>query len=329
VKIRKEFKAGIIVIVTILGFWWLFQFLKGKDLFSNQSIYYVKYNKVDGLFTSKSVSINGLRVGMVESITPVLTKSNNVSFVVGLKINEEFKFSKNSVAQIVNSLMSGAEINLALAEDNAETAKPGDTLKGIVVPGVMDMAIERLQPISENANKVLIRLDSTLAATNKLLNERNRQNIESSLANLNIAIAEFGKVGKNANGLITGNSLKLSSALDNTNKVLITANTTMEKYGTVADKLNQADLDKTIKKLEITLNNLNEITGKINSGKGTMGKLVNDAELYTNLTSASNNLSLLLKDLKTNPKRYVHFSIFGGGGKNKKQVEEQTKKQLE
>jgi phospholipid/cholesterol/gamma-HCH transport system substrate-binding protein len=187
----------------------------------------------------------------------------------------------------------------------------------------MDLVGKQLKPVGENANSVLMRLDSTLAATNKLLNERNRQNIESALANLNHAIVEFDKLGKNTNGLITNNSVKLSSALDNANKMMVTANTTVEKYGAVADKLNQADLDKTVKKLEATLSNLNEITGKINSGEGTMGKLVNDSGLYTNLTNASKNLSLLLNDLKTNPKRYVHFSIFGGG-KDKQQQPEQA-----
>ncbi|MDR1876525.1 MAG: MlaD family protein, partial [Flavobacteriaceae bacterium] len=131
-KVRKEFKAGIIVIITLLGFWWLFQFLKGKDLFSHQSVYYVKYDKVEGLSKSKNVNINGLRVGMVESIVPIPTKDKNVTCVVALTVDENFKFSKNTVAEIVSGLMNGAEINLALAEDNAETAKPGDTLKGIV-----------------------------------------------------------------------------------------------------------------------------------------------------------------------------------------------------
>jgi phospholipid/cholesterol/gamma-HCH transport system substrate-binding protein len=262
---------------------------------------------------------------MVESITPVPTKNKNISFIVALKVNEDYKFSKNTIAQIINGFMNGAEINLVLAEDNAETAKSGDTLKGEVVLGLMDIAGNELKPLSENANSVLKKLDSTLAATNRLLNEKNRRNVESALANLDNAIVEFNLLGKNANGLISSNSTKLTSALDNANKMLVTTNTTVEKYGMMADKLNQADLDKTVKKLETTLNNLTEITGKINSGEGAMGKLINDPGLYTNLSDASKNLSILLDDLKTNPKRYVHFSIFGGG-KDKKQSEQTKQK---
>jgi len=103
--------------------------------------------------------------------------------------------------------------------------------------------------------------------------------------------------------------------------MLVTTNSTVEKYGMMADKLNKTDLDVAVKKLESTLSNLNDISSKINSGEGTMGKLMNDPGLYSNLTQASKNLSVLLDDLKTHPKRYVHFSIFGGKDKTKKKEE--------
>jgi phospholipid/cholesterol/gamma-HCH transport system substrate-binding protein len=321
VKARKEFIAGIIVIITLLTFWWLFKFLKAQNVFTNQNTYYVKYDKVEGLSKSKNVNINGLKVGMVESIIPVPTKTKNISFIVAINVDQDYKFSKNSVAQIVTSFMNGAEINLVLAEDQAEIAKSGDTLKGSLLPGIMNLAEEKIKPISDNANKVLLRLDSTLASTNKLLNEKNRQNIESSLANLNQAIAEFNKLSKGVNQLLVNNSSKINMAIDNANKMMVTTNTTVEKYGMMADKFNKADLDIAVKKLESTLSNLNDISSKINSGEGSMGKLMNDPGLYTNLTQASKNLSVLLDDLKTNPKRYVHFSIFGGGGKKSKQEE--------
>ena len=300
---------------------WLFKFLKAQNIFTNQNTYYIKYNKVEGLSKSKNVNINGLKVGMVESITPVPTKTKNISFIVSINVDKDYKFSKNSVAQIVTSFMNGAEINLVLAEDQAEIAKSGDTLKGSLVPGLMDLAEEKIKPISDNANTVLMRLDSTLASTNKLLNEKNRQNIEASLANLNNAIAEFNKLGKGANQLLATNSSKITTAIDNTNKMLVTTNSTVEKYGMMADKLNKTDLDVAVKKLESTLSNLNDISSKINSGEGTMGKLMNDPGLYSNLTQASKNLSVLLDDLKTHPKRYVHFSIFGGKDKTKKKEE--------
>lgn len=325
-KISKEVQAGIIVIVSLLAFWWLFQFLKGKNLFSDQNIYYVKYDNVEGLSKSRNVNINGLKVGMVESITPIPAGNKNISFIVELKIDKAYSFSKNTIAQISTGFMNGSEINLALAEDNAAIAKSGDTLKGVIQPSLINSAASEIKPLTTNANQVLLRLDSTLAATNKLLNEKNRQNISLALSNLNQAIKEFEILGKNANGLISNNSSKLSSVLQNADKMLVTTNTTVQKYGTIADKLNRTDLDQTIKKLETSLNNVNQITSKINSGQGTVGKLMNDDQLYTNLSDASKNLSLLLEDLKANPKNYVHFSVFGGGGKNKKNTQQEQNK---
>ena len=311
-KISRELKAGAIVIIAILAFWWLFQFLKGHNIFSREDIYYVKYNNVDGLEKSKSVIINGLKVGMVESIIPIPTKNNNLTFVVALRINKNFEFSKNSIAQINSDFMSGAVVDLILAEDNT-VAKPGDTLKGAINAGVVGQLVSDVEPLKNNLNAVLTRLDSTLALTNKVLADQNRKKLEQMLDNLNTTIVEFRSTANNANGLIKDNSAKISSLVDNTNQMMITANSTVEKYGTVADKLNQADLDKIAKSLQTTLDNLNQLTAKMNSTDGTLGKLVNDPAMYNNLNNASKNLSALLQDLKANPKRYVHFSVFGGG----------------
>ena len=133
-KISRESKAGVIVIIAILAFWWLFQFLKGDD--KSTYTYYVKYDNVNGLEKSESVMINGLKVGTVESITPIPTKNHNIAFVVALRINKNYTFSKNSIAQINSNFMSGAVINLVLAKDNA-VAKSGDTLKGVVNAGIV------------------------------------------------------------------------------------------------------------------------------------------------------------------------------------------------
>jgi len=322
VKISRELKAGAIVIIAILAFWWLFQFLKGYNIFSREDTYYVKYNNVEGLEKSKSVKINGLRVGMVESIISVPTKNNNLTFVVALRIDKDYEFSKNSIAQISSEFMGGSAINLILAEDNA-IAKPGDTLKGVINAGLVGQLVSDVEPLKNNLNSVLVRLDSTLALTNKVLADQNRKKLEQMLDNLNTTIVEFRSTANNANGLIKDNSAKISTLMDNTNQMMITANSTVEKYGVAADKLNQADLDKIAKSLQTTLDNLNQLTAKMNSTDGTLGKLVNDPAMYNNLNNASKNLNALLQDLKANPKRYVHFSVFGGG-KDKAKSQEGT-----
>lgn len=321
-KLSREIKTGIIVIITLLGFWWLFQFFKGKNIFSSEDIYYVKYDTVDGLEVSKPITINGLRVGSIASIDPVVGKDQNISFLVKMQIDKKFHFSKNSIAEIYEiGMMQGSGIRILLAKDNAQFVKVNDTIKGRVSIGLVSMLSNEVKPLKDNANNALLSLDSTLNSANKLLDADNRQNLKLVIKNLNDAVIEIKKLAASSHQLVNGNSSKIATLLNNSNKAVETTNTTVAKFGETADKINQLQIEKTIANLQTTLHNVNELTSKINNGEGSMGKLMNDPSMYNNLNDASKNLSSLLEDLKTNPKRYVHFSIFGGGNKDKKNTE--------
>jgi len=337
VKLTKEFKAGLIVIGTFLAFWYMFQFLKGKNLFTSGNIYYVNFAEVSGLEKSKPVTINGLRVGRVESIEPKFD-SKGISFKVELVIGKDYPISRNTIAQIHEpGLMSGKEIQLLVPMDN-QIANSEEYLKGNVKSSFTSMLGNEIKPMKDSIGNVISQLDQTLLSANKamisandILDVQNRQNIKLLLVNLNQTVAEFKATSQQINQLVSQNNPKISSILANADKTAVSANQTMaatnetvKKFGTVADKFNKIELDKTITKLENTLGSMNIMLEKINRGEGSMGKLIYDEQLYANLNASSKSLDNLLKDLKESPKRYLHFSIFGTKGKQEAKTIEIT-----
>lgn len=309
--ISKEFKAGIISIVAIASFWWLFNYLKGNDLFSSTKTYYANFDNVDGLAASKSVMINGLKVGMIKSILPISNGKGNYTFEVQLEVDDAYTFSKNSIAEVYESgLLSGKDIRIVLAKEGS-IAKDGDFIKGKISGSLLQNLSNEILPLKDNANKVLIELDATLKQSQKLLNDGNIEQVKLLIENLNATVSGFKQTSDGLNGLITNNDKKISNLMDNANSMVSTTKTTVEKYGKVADNLNKIELDKTVAKLQTTLDNLNNVMEKVNKGEGSLGKLINDKQLYDNLNKSSANLAILLEDFKKNPKNYIHFSIFG------------------
>ncbi len=318
-KISKEIKVGIIALLTIAAFWWLFNFLKGNDLFTQGNNFYVYYDNVAGLAETRGVTLNGLKVGRVEEIEPQKTGNAQYNFKVKLVIDDNFELTKNTIAEIYEpGFMSGKEIRL-IPDSKGEIAKSGDILIGKVNTSLTEMLSKEIMPVKDNLNIVLMELDSTLNSTQKLLDAENTAQIKQAVRNLNGTILSFKSNSENVNTLLNNNQQKISSLLDNSNAMVSEAKTTIGKYGTLADKLNKVELEKTMAQLEQNLNQLNTLLDKANRGEGSLGKLLNDKELYDNLNTSSKNLSLLLEDFKKNPKNYVNFSVFG---KRAKPIEE-------
>lgn len=310
VKVSKEVKAGIVLIVSFLAFWWIFQFFKGKNLLSSTYSYYVLYDDVNGLEKSKPVSINGLRVGRVEDIEPNLYDDGKILFRVKLSIQKEYKFSKNSIAEIYEpGFISGKEIKLNLVYDG-KFAKHGDTLKGIINPSITKVMMEEISPLKNQIVKVLARMDTVLLSTQKLLGNENQREFAGLLKNTNSTVSKFQTTANNINQLIDANQKKIAELMES-------ANVAFHKYGKFADQLNDLKLKKTVENLESTLAELNDILDKMNKGQGTLGKIATDEKLYNRLNNTLRSLEILLSDFQQNPKRFVHFSIFGKKDKRK------------
>ena len=310
-KFTKEIKAGLIAILAIVGFIILFQFMKGKSLFTTDNIFYAKFDNVEGLEASNPVSINGLKVGQVDQIIPITEPDGKIHFVVKVTVDDNFEFSKRSTLEIFEpGLMSGKEMRVNLAY-GSPMAKDGDTLKGAFKLSMMNNISSQVGPVKDQLQIVLKRVDSLMMNANAMTDAQNQQAIRALLSSLNRTVTSFESTAQQTNALLANNDPRIQQMLDNANLATISAKTTIDKYGRVADEVDVQKLNNTIDKLSLTADKLNGIISGIQNGEGSLGKLAKDEQLYNNLNESSANLNNLILDLKANPKRYLNFSVFG------------------
>ena len=310
-KFSKEVKAALIAILAIVSFVIFFQFIKGKSFFSSDNHFFVKYDNVDGLEPSNAVVINGLKVGMVDKIEPITNKNGRIHFVAKISVSKDFSFSKNSPVEIFEpGLMSGKQLRIRLIYDG-KTAQSGDTLKGAYQLSMMNSISSQVGPVKDQLQSVLTKLDSTVASTNKIVDEQNRREIKMLLANLNQTVSSFKSTSEQTNRLLSGNEGRIQNVLENANKTMISANSAVDKYGKIAENIDTKQLNHTVEKLNQVSDKLNNVISGIQNGEGSLGKLAKDEELYNNLNKTSQSLDALIKDLKENPKRYINISVFG------------------
>lgn len=315
-KFTKEIKAGLIALLAIVGFVILFQFMKGRSLFTTDNSFYAKFDNVEGLAASNPVSINGLKVGQVDEIVPITEADGKIHFVVKVTVDDNFQFSKKSTLEVFEpGLMSGKEMRVNLAYGQPY-AKDGDTLAGAFQLSMMNNISSQVGPVKDQLQVVLKRVDSLTNNANQLLNAQNKEEIRLLLINLNKTVAAFEGTSRQTNALLASSDPKIQKMLDNANLATVSAKTTLEKYGRVADEVDVQKLNNTIDKLSVTAEKLNGVISGVQNGEGSLGKLTKDEQLYNNLNSATDNLNKLMEDLKANPKRYLNFSVFGKNNKD-------------
>ena len=294
-KLTKEIKIALVAIVGILVMYFGINFLKGMNLFSTNNAYYMTFDDIQGLGASTPIYADGYKVGTVDGME--YDYKENGPIKVKVDINKDLRIPQGSKAEIVKDLMGNLQVNLLLANNPRERVEPGGVIPGAVNGGMMDKAAN-LIPVVE---KMLPKLDSILTSVNALLADpalaASLHNVETITSNLTISTRELNTLMAGLNKQVPGMVRKANGVLDNTNR--LTAN------------LASLDVQGTLNKVNQTLESAHQFTEKLNSNQGSLGLLMNDTKLYDNLTSTMSHADSLVIDLKTHPKRYVHFSVFG------------------
>ena len=300
-KLTREIKTAILVIASILLFIWGYRFLQGSDLLSNYKKMFVEYENVEGLVPSSPITINGLTVGKVKSI---ILKDNG-KLLIEMQIKNDFPITKGSTAQIYSpSPIGGKQISIIPNPNNKELAVEGDFLVSSTKVGLIDSLTGQIDPLKVKLDKLLDNANNVLVSVNKVFDEKTRENLQNSLASLNETLLEFKAASKDINAIVSDNKSKINNTMASVEKA-------SGNFSKLSDTLAKVNIGKTVKSLEKTLANVDKMIASIESGKGTMGKLVKDDALYNNFTKSSKELELLLQDLRLNPTRYINVSLFG------------------
>ena len=301
-KFSKEIKAVLIILSGIFLFLLGYNFLNSTSLFKKENTLFALYENVEGLQVGTKVTVNGLSVGKVSDID-FLPGTNKI--LVSFTIRNDVVFSKNSVAELYEAgLIGGKSIAIHPVYDNYIKFKSGDTLKSSVKPGLTDVVNQQIAPLQKKLEKVLSNADTLFSGVNNVLNSEGKNNLSTTLENLSSAVKNSDEFISRLNSISKNQNKNINRTIENLSMIT-------ESLNKISDSLSQSSLKQTIYNFEQLSSNFNKVLMEIQNGNGTINKLIYQDSLYQNLKNSSKAIEILLKDLKSNPKRYVHFSLFG------------------
>ena len=308
-KMRKAIKIGIFAVVILLSAWAGIRFLSGLDVFGRSRTYTAHYEQINGLQDAAAVVICGVKVGQV---TGVKIDLENGGVNVSLSIDKEYNIPTDSRAMMFSAgLMGGKSIEIKLGEAT-EYLKNGDAIQTGVTLDMFDTLANELGDIKERVATLLDNLNQTISGVDSLIDD-NSKTITKAVANLNAVMSE----------------LKKSNIIGNIDSFCATLSQNGEKLDSIVTDINSVtkalNEQHSGEKLAAAINEVNTLLAKINSGSGSVGNLISDEKLYKELAQASQNLSLLLADLKENPKRYINVTVFGKKSYDEKQADKAAK----
>lgn len=298
-KHSKELKIGVAFVAALALLVYGINFLKGINLFSPTNTYYLVYDNLDGLVISNGVYIKGYKVGQVKDIKYDFKKEH--PFIVEIIINDDIELPTGSVANLYDaSMLGGKGINLVLGSENKHYASgdtlPTDTEKGLV--GALAEVVPTLQT-------TIVHVDSAVVSVNSLLNS---DEIAHSLENIKAVTSELKSTSKRLDYMM---NVEIPPVISKADKTLANINS-------ISEQLNEADYKRIMSGIDTAIQNVQGIASKFNSPEGTVGQLLTNHSLYDSINTTIGSVNALVIDLKANPKKYVHFSLFGGSKKKDK-----------
>jgi phospholipid/cholesterol/gamma-HCH transport system substrate-binding protein len=322
VKIRKEVKVGVVTAIALGCFLFGFNFLKGKNFFKKQRVFYAVYEDIVGRVAANPLLINGFKVGMVGDIK--LDPKRKGKVIVSLVVEDEIPIPFNSVAKVVSSDILGSKAVTLLLGSSPSAASVGDTLLSDQEDNLKQAVNKTIAPLQQKAQKLIGSIDSVMVVIQQVFNDNTKKNLAKSFESIKDAIGSLETTSFRLDTMVVTEKVKISSILTKVNKLATTLADNSEKlsnvinnFSNISDTIAKSNLKSAINNADVALREAASVMSKINKGEGTMGMLVNDNKLYVKLDSSSVQLERLLKDLRMNPERYVHVSVFGRKDKHK------------
>jgi phospholipid/cholesterol/gamma-HCH transport system substrate-binding protein len=312
VKISKEVKVGLVTAVAIGCFIYGFNFLKGEKFFSTQRKFYAIYHDIDGLVEANPLLINGLKVGLVGDVKLSHDTTNTV--IVTILLDDEVLVPKNSIAKIISSDILGSKAVRLDLGTGIDYANDGDTLKSANEDNLKQAVNKTIAPLQEKAVSLIASIDSVMVVVQQVFNENARQNLSKSFESIKLAISSLEMTSYRLDTLVQSEKGKISNILSKVNALATTLANNSDKLGNVinnfsniSDSLAKSNLKSAINNADVALLQAANIMTKINSGKGSLGLLVNNDSLYRKLDKSTEDLDKLLVDLRLHPNRYINI----------------------
>jgi phospholipid/cholesterol/gamma-HCH transport system substrate-binding protein len=308
-KISHEVKVGAVALLTIVSFILMFEFLKGTALFTSTDTYHIVYENIAGLTESNPVEINGYQAGVVQDVR--LINDGSGLILVSLSVDKHFNIPEDTKAEITTAtLIAGMKIVLRMGESSV-MCHDHDTISGYVATSIIDRLSQTISPLEDNISNTIIKLDSVVSALNDVFTPEMTGNIKSTMSNVSGITASLKDVSDSSKDELVAaiSELQTFTAMLSSNSATI--DSTLKNLSGISETVAAADLGTSLSSLRTSLSSLDGIVKGISKGEGSAGKLVTNDSLYNNLSNTLYNLDLLLRDMKENPKKYVHFSLFG------------------
>ena len=308
---NKEFKIGLFAIICIMALVYGINYLKGVNILSDNRNFYAVYENIGGLQVGSSVLVNGYKVGIVSDID-MLTEQNQ-NLLITISLNKEFDMATNTICKIVNlDLMGSKGIALVLG-DNEELIVIGDTLISGIEGSLQEEVNAQILPLKNKAEELISSIDSVMTIVTAVLNKNTRDNLRNSLSSLDKTFELMSKTMIKIDSMVDLNDERISKVVYNLESITSNFESSngeikniLTNFSSISDSLSNSDF-------VTVLQNISDITSKINNGEGSIGLLLKDDEIYVNFEKSTRELALLLEDIKKYPSRYVNFSIIGGG----------------
>ncbi|MFL5752156.1 MAG: MlaD family protein [Bacteroidia bacterium] len=316
-KISKELKVGIVVIIAIGLFIYGFNFLKGANIFNHQTRIYAVYPKIDGLVDANPLMVNGYKVGQVQKIQ-LLKRDTSYQVLVTFLLSEDVQIPKGSTARIISSDILGTKAVSVQFSKASEMVVDGDTLLSATEDDIKSSVNKQIAPLKAKAESLISSIDSVMQVVQQVLNANVRQSLITSFESIKNTIITLEHTTVRVDTLVNKEQYAIAAIINKINSITGNIEKNNEKislmiqnFTSISDSIAKANIKQTIENTNNALTQANAILNQINSGQGTVGKLIKNDSLYNNLNKTAEDLDKLMKDLRINPERYVHISVFG------------------